>query len=174
MGTDPFAPADGVKSRDQHCMDLVTGLKPGDQIPFSEVMDLLGCSRTAAYAAMRLAAEKLEADKQQSVETQKSFGWVVIGRDVAMHKKAKKRANKIITSSVRAAGTRLAVDRDRLAPFDQQEHDQEVQSLSKVAEIRTRKPRSLAEITREAEKSRKAIPEQRVRQISDKRQREGA
>lgn len=172
--TDPFAPADGVKSRKMHCVDLILSLEPDSQIPYSEVMDLLDCDRTAAYAAMRDAAEYLEKEKQQSVETQKSFGWVVIDCGTAMHKKGKRRSKRIVTASVRAAGTRLAVERELLAPFDKQEHDQEVQNISKVAEIRSRKPRSLAEIQRLANANKREIPEQRVRQIAEKRRREGA
>jgi hypothetical protein len=172
--TDPFAPIDGAKSRAQHCYDLVLGLEPGDQIPYSEVVDLLECSRTAAYAAMRLAAEKLEKNKQQSVETQKSFGWVVIGRDAAMLNKAQKRRTKAARANNRTAGTTLAIDRDKLSRFEQQERDQLVQNVAKVGEIQSRKTKSLAEIAREAEKGRREIPEQRVRQLPDRRQRESA
>lgn len=174
MDRDPFVPADGQRSRKTHCVELVRTLKPFDQVPISEVMELLDCTRQAAWAAMGAAAEYLEGNGEQSVQTQGSFGWVVIDRDEAMLKKAKRRLDKTAKAASRAARTTMNVDRDRLSRFDQQDHDQLVRNMAKVAEIRQRKTRPLAEIAREAEALRREVPDQRVRQLPTARRREGA
>lgn len=162
---DHFAPIDGVRSRKAHCVELIESLEPGSQIPWSEVTDLLDCSRTAAYAAMREAALYLEGRGSQSVVTRESFGWEVIARDEAMLRKAQRRLVKTARAGDRAAKTTLAVDRDQLGRFDQQELDQLKANVARVAELKSRKTRSLAEIARQADQLRREIPDQRVREL---------
>lgn len=148
--TDIFGPKDGVKSRKQHCIELIQSLEPGAQIPVSEIQDLCDCSYEAAYGAMRSAAEWLELNGQQSVETRRGFGWEVIDTDRAMLNKAGARGKKMLRAGGRAAATTNAVDRDKLDRIGQQELDRAKQNLARVAEIRGRKPRSLSELAKQA------------------------
>lgn len=169
--TDQFAPADGVKSRKAHCMDLIRSLEPDTQIPVTEVMDLCDCDKDAAYSAMRDAAEALEGLGEQSVETQAPYGWVVLGQGEAMLKKQRRRKRKMVSQASKTAGTASAVKRELLTEFQKQEYDSELMGLAKVAEIAGRKTRNLAEVARQAKKIER--PDPRIRQLPTRR-REGA
>jgi hypothetical protein len=168
----PFEPADGRQSRKMYCVELVLSVDVDTQIPISEVMDLCDCDRAAAWAAMREAAEFLERNGERSVATQAPYGWRVIGRGEEMLVKAKKQLDKTARAGSRAARTTTNVDREQLTQFQRQDHDQLVRSLDRVLEIRKRKTRSLAEISRMAKRADR--PDPRVRQLPNQRREEGA
>lgn len=172
--TDQFAPADGVQGRGKTCAEHIRASEVGAQIPDHEIMDLLGCDRTAAFAAMREARKILEQNQENSIETRDGFGWVVIDRGAAMLREAKRQEAKTLRAAAVTARRTIAVDDDMLDLIERQQKQQLVQNTARYAEIKARRPRPLAEIARQAAEGRKAISEQRVRQLPDRRQREGA
>ena len=169
--TPSFEPADGIQARWRYCAELVRSLEPGSQIPISEVMEVCDCDRSTAWNSMRTAAAHLEKNGEQSVVTQAPYGWRVISRGEEMLDKAKKQLDKTARAGSQAARVTANVDRERLTQFQRQDHDQLIRSLDRVSDIRQRKTRSLAEISKMAQKIER--PDPRIRRLPG-RDEEGA
>lgn len=149
MTESPFRPADGVKARWRHCYELAISREVGDEITVHEVMELLDCDETNAWAAMRTARDHLEADGRRSVRTVPQFGWIVATASVQLHmaNDRQKRASRQVRKAIRVL---RATPREELTPFERQSADRQAASLTAMADLHARRVRTpLSQIGKE-------------------------
>lgn len=144
--TAPFKPADGVKARWRHCYELAASRAVDEQITVHEVMELLDCDETTAWAAMRDARDHLEADGKRSVRTVPQFGWIVASASVhlRMASDRQRRAGRQVRKAIRVID---ATPRDELTQFERQAADRQLASLAAMRSLHERRIRtSLSQI----------------------------
>lgn len=154
----PFQPADGQRARWRYCYDLVMERKPGEDVTVDEVCELLDVDSVAAWAAMREAKKHLEEDKQQTVRTQNRFGWVIIDAraSLAEIEKRRKKAARAVTGNARLIVS-VQSKRHELSQIERSRLDFETRNTLGSQSLFSRKPKSFAELEREAKK--KSTPE---------------
>lgn len=136
----PFQPADGVKARWRHCYELAIARDVGEQITVHEVMELLDCDETNAWAAMRTARDHLEADGRRSVRTVPQFGWIVATASVQlrMANDRQTRARRQVKKAIRVL---RATPREELSTFERQAADRQAASLTAMESLHSRRVR---------------------------------
>lgn len=142
----PFEPADGVQARWRYCYDLAATRAVNEQITVHEVMELLGCDDTTAWAAMREARDHLEADGKRSVRTVPRFGWIVASASVHLRMAAdrQRRAGRQVRKAISVID---AAPRGELSQFERQQADRQLASLTTMHDLHKRRIRTpLSEI----------------------------
>lgn len=139
--TAPFEPADGVKARWRYCYELATSRRVEEQITVHEVMDLLDCDETAAWAAMREARDHLEANGKRSVRTVPRFGWIVASasQHLRMASDRQRRAGRQVRKAIRVID---ATPREELSQFEREAADRQLASLVSMRSLHERRIRT--------------------------------
>lgn len=143
----PFEPADGCQARWRYCYDLVVSRKPGDEITYMEIAELLDCSVGQAVAAMREAKRHLEVDKQRTVRTVKKFGWIVLDAKGNLNE-TDDRIRRTRRAATRAVRVLNATRREELSQIERARMDFQSRQLLSARGLYERKSPSFAELER--------------------------
>lgn len=149
--TAPFQPADGEKGRARRLAELVAGLKPGDDITYTQAMELLDCDLPQVRQAMNDARKILEEGKARSVQTIDKYGWIVLDARGNLDEvdRRKKRASRAVTRSIRLLN---ATPREELSQIERARMDFQGRQLLGARGLYDRKSKSFTELERDAKR----------------------